>query len=439
LFKGKDYRSLSMAAVAEIRPVPSDPARAPAARVFGDNSEFELLLACCEYISRAERVRALLSQGLNWERLLALVDHHRVVPQIYGELSAYPHLVPAELLDALRSRYRDNARKTLWFRAELVRIVSHLESAAIKAVPYKGPVLAQALYGAVTQRQFGDLDILILPEDVPKAKAALRDLGYEPALEVAPQVEATYIETGYEYSFGSAHGQNLLELQWRILPRFYSINFDVRDLFERADEISLGCPMRTLRPEDLFLVLCVHAAKHLWVQLSWLCDIAQLVRSRQLDWNAIHREAKRLGIERIVGLNLFLAQKLLGSPLPPAIQPQSNCHSEHGEESAVTGDREGANSSCPTRAFEENRLTAALADEILTIIENSTHYNTESIPYFRLMMRLRERWQDRVRFLWRLTVTPSVSEWSTVQLSKPLQPLYRLVRLSRLARRLARG
>jgi hypothetical protein len=401
-----------MAAVAEIRPVPSGPAGSPAARAFGDNPEFELLLACCACTSRAERVSALLSHRLNWERLLALVDHHRVVPQIYGELLAYPHLVPAELLDALRSRYRDNARKTLWFRAELVRVVSYLESAGIKALPYKGPALAQILYGAVTQRQFGDLDILILPADVPKAKAALRELGYAPALDLAPQIEATYIETGYEYSFGSTHGQNLLELQWRILPRFYSVNFDVADLFDCAEKINFGeRSVRTLRAEDLLLVLSVHAAKHVWAQLSWLCDIAQLVNSQQLDWNAIQCEAKRLGIERILSLNLFLAHKFLGSPLLPAIEMR----------------------------VRKDPSTTILADEILAIIESSTHYNTESLSYFRLMMRLRERWQDRARFLWRLTVTPSVSEWSTVQLAKPLQPLYRVVRLSRLARRLARG
>jgi hypothetical protein len=185
--------------------------------------------------------------------------------------------------------------------------------------------------------------------------------------------------------------------------------------------------MRTLRAEDLLLVLCVHAAKHVWIQLSWLCDIAQLAKSRQFDWTAIQDEARRLGIERIVNLNLLLAHKLLGSPLPPATQkrslrsandPQPNCHSERSEESAV-----GRN--CET------------ADEILRIIERSTHYDTESLPYFRLMMRLRERRRDRARFLWRLALTPSVSEWSAVHLPKHLQPLYRLVRLSRLIKRFA--
>ena len=42
--------------------------------------------------------------------------------------------------------------------------------------------------------------------------------------------------------------------------------------------------------------------------------------------------------------------------------------------------------------------TNVLADEILRIIEHSAHYDTESLPYFRMMMRLRERRQDRAPF-----------------------------------------
>ncbi|HXM20154.1 MAG TPA: nucleotidyltransferase family protein [Terriglobales bacterium] len=407
-----------MSAAAELRPVLSEVTNLRTVQAFTYSSEFDLLVACCADSSthgNADRICQILSGPLDWEGMLGLVDHHRVVPRVYSQLSACSHLVPAQPLDALRLRYQDNARKTLWFTGELVRIVSHLESAGIKALPYKGPVLSETLYGEVTQRQFGDLDVLILPADVAKAKAALLDLGYKPRIELASRaerayIETAYVETGYEYSFSAAYGSNLLELQWQVVPRFYSIDFDVADFFERADEIIVGGrPMRTLCAHDLLLVLCVHAAKHVWVQLSWLCDIAQLAKSRQLDWNAIQDDAKRLGIERIVSLNLLLAHKLLGSALPPAIQ----------------------------KRLGEYPSTTVLADEILRVIERSVHYHTESIPYFRLMMRLRERWQDRARFLWRLAFTPSVSEWSAVRLPKRLQPLYRVVRLSRLAKRLA--
>ena len=398
-----------MATAADLQLESSQGPSLPAIRPSTEGFEFDLLLACCASHEPRDRIRSILSRPLDWERTLHLIDHHRVVAQAYGALSPFSLLIPARTFDALRSRYQDSARKALWFAAELVRIVGHLESAGIKALPYKGPVLAQTLYGEITQRQFSDLDILILPEDVHKAKASLFDLGYKTQIDLAPHIQKAFIETGYEHSFRSQQGSNLLELQWRITPRFYCFDFDVPRLFQRAGEINFGGRlMRTLRLEDLLLVLCVHAAKHVWVRLSWLCDIAQLAKSPQLDWNAIQDEAGRLGIKRIVNLNLLLAHKLLGTPLPECV---SRIHSEQSAESAV-------------------------ADEILSLIQRSTHYNTESLPYFRLMMRLRERRQDQSRFLWRLALTPSVSEWSAISLPKPLQPLYRPVRLLRLAKRL---
>ncbi len=432
-----------MTAIAELRPSLS---KVPDLRVQGlaEDPEFDLLVACCTGHEQNDRIHSLLARPLDWGRMLRLVEHHRVVPQVFGKLSTFSHLTPAQAFNALRSRYQHNAHKALWFTAELVRIVSHLESAGVKSLPFKGPVLAQALYGEATGRQFSDLDILIPRADVPKAKTALLELGYKPGIELPPGQEHTYIAAGYEMPFRAASGANLLELQWQILPRFYSIDLNVADLFERAEEIKFGgSTVRSLRCEDLLIVLCIHAAKHAWVQLSWLCDIAQLAKSRQLDWNAILDESRRLGIKRIVNLNLLLVHELLGTALPAAMQNGSQPirHSERSAVSAVISNCKSVHFSRPKRPSEtailrEDPSTIALADEILRIIELSAH-DTESPSYFRLMMRIRERHQDQVRFLWRLAVTPSLSEWSVAQLPKSLQPLYRLVRLSRLVKRLA--
>jgi len=49
------------------------------------------------------------------------------------------------------------------------------------------------------------------------------------------------------------------------------------------------------------------------------------------------------------------------------------------------------------------------------------------------MVQSRERIRDKARFLWRLAITPGISEWSTIQLPEFLSPLYRVVRLTRLA------
>jgi hypothetical protein len=388
-----------------VAPVAAPPQSSPAGTL---SPEFDLLLACCADLSdrvRSERIDEILRLQLDWNRLIQLAEHHGVIPQLYRRLSTAGGAVPTVSVEAIRQHYETNARQALWLTRELLHILQHLESRGIAALPYKGPVLAEVLYGNVALRQFSDLDVLVHAADIARAKAAIAELGYELAIKLTPRQEHAYLASGYEYTFDSAHGRNLLEIQWQILPRFYSIDFNVRGFFDRSAVVSMaGRSLRTLRVEDLMLVLCAHAAKHVWIQLSWLCDIAQLAHWPQLDWDTIEGEAKRLGIERIVVVSFSLAHELLGTQIPTSLQRE--------------------------------KTLDALLSEILPVLTQETDYNTESIPYFRLMMRLRERWHDRARFLCRLAFTPSVGEWSAIRLPEPLFPLYRAVRMFRLVARL---
>lgn len=380
---------------------------------FASSPEFDLLLACCAELSnseRTQRMRDLLDHPLDWKRLIQLAEHHGMMPHLYRHLSVSSN-VPPDSLEAIRQDYEASARKALWLTRELLRVLDHLDSRGIAALPYKGPALAESLYGNVGLRQFSDLDVLIHAADVPRAKAALGELGYKPGIELTPQEERAYLVSGYEYTFDSAQGRNLLELQWQVLPRFYSVDFDVDGFFDRAQTGTVaGREFRTLSADDLMLVLCVHAAKHAWVQLSWLCDIVQLARSQRVDWDAVTQQAQRLGIERIVAVSFVLAHQLLGADVPGSVQTR----------------------------IQMDHATEALAGEIVPIVARGEDYDTESTSYFRLMMRLRERRRDRLRLLWRLAVTPSVSEWSAVHLPGPLFFLYRAVRGFRLAARVLR-
>jgi hypothetical protein len=233
-----------------------------------------------------------------------------------------------------------------------------------------------------------------------------------PRLNLSPAEERAYLQSGYECAFDGAAGPNLLEVQWAIQPRFYAIDFDMSGLFRRAAAVTVaGHAMKTPSPEDLLLILSAHAAKHGWGRLIWLCDIARVMSQPNLNWNWIGSEARALGIVRIVQVSMLLANRLLGTAIPPAAQAN----------------------------FREDRATLALVDEIESHIASEATFNVESFAYFHFMMRLRERSADRLRFLQRLLFTPGPGEWQAVRLPAPLFPLYRLVRLSRLAARLVRG
>jgi len=379
--------------------------------VLQGNTEFELLLACCAGLQPhcQKKLKHLLTRQHDFVALLNLAREHRVIPHAYRFFNAYPELLSSGDLAMLRHSYEENTRRALRLTGELLRLLRNFEAHGIKAIPYKGPVLAKTLYGEVSGRQFFDLDILVSPKDVGAAKAALGQLGYFPEINLAPREQASFVASGYECSFCGPAGPHTVELKWRILPRFYSVEFDTETLFSRAKQVSLGGhSLQTLCVEDLLLVLCVHAAKHMWAQISWLCDIAELARSPEIEWQTTCERAERLGITRIVGVSLLLAQTLLGS-VPP-ISMEEWCR--------------------------KDAKIKTLNEQISRMISAGRAYDTDSAAYFNFMLQLRERWRDKVRFVMRLVWTPSMGEWSAMRVSERLSFMYRIVRLARLGKKM---
>jgi hypothetical protein len=393
--------------------LPLAPSRAPVSDTLITSifsPELDLILACCGAGSNEQpstRIDEALRHPLDWDRMLRLAEHHGLVPLLYRRLSEAMEAAQSTGLEAFRQRDKFNAHRTLWLTVELIHIHKHLVARGLDVLPYKGPSLAESLYGNVATRQFSDLDLLVRAQDVPAVRSALSELGYKASLDLTQSAERAYLKSGYEYAFDGPQGRNLIEVKWQILPQFYSIGFAVEGFFDRAVAVDVaGHRLRTLSDQDLMLVLCVHAAKHAWMQLSWLCDIAQLARSKAIDWDALQVEAARLGIARIVAVTFLLAHKLLGTGLPDQL------------------------------GLRNDPAAEKLAEKILRQIVGEVEIDAESVGYFRLMMDLRERRGDRASFLWRLLVTPSAGEWSAIRLPSALFPLYRAVRMFRLAGRM---
>ncbi len=373
--------------------------------------EFELLCACAGVELTAKRVSRIadcLESGVDWNELLRLAEHHGVLPLLARNLSAHAHGLALEVERSLRSAFEANVSRNLWFAGELIRIADRFEREKVQAVAYKGPVLAESAYGDVALRNFGDLDFLISPTDFGRAKEALGELGYRPSLELSPAVERFWLRHGYERPFDSAAGKYLVELQWALLPSFYAVDLRVDELLGRSVPTSLaGHEVPVLSPEDSLLVLCLHAAKHLWLRLIWVCDIAETLRTQAVDWAAVSARARASGVVRIVGVSLWLAQSLLGYPLPEPARE------------VVVGDPE----------------VTRLGEEFAARLSRSAAYDFESTQYFRWILKLRERRRDRARYLWRLVWTPGEGDLAAVRLPGVLFPGYRVIRAVRLMRR----
>jgi hypothetical protein len=379
------------------------------------DTEWSLLLAACSAVARPENldsVHSRLAGPINWASLLDLADQHGVAPLLCHVLTQIGDDVTAEHMRSLKQSYQTNLRKSLILASELIRTLDRIDALGVEVIPYKGLTLAETVYGNMALRQSGDIDLLIRSQDFLRIKNAMLELGYVPHMTLSQTEEQAYLVSGYECSFDGSAGRHLLELQWALQPRFYAVDIDMNALFRRAVPATVaGRSVKTLCNEDMLVVLTLHAAKHVWERLIWLCDIAQTVNLPNLDWDRIVAQARELGIVRILSITLRLTNALLGTTLLPSTRSK----------------------------LVDDSVSVALADEIRTRIISRNSLNPESFAYFRLMIRLRERKADRLKFLQRLALTPGPNEWKAVRLPAPLFPLYRMVRLSRLATRLIRA
>jgi hypothetical protein len=385
---------------------------------------------------RIERIANWNRSTLDWSEFLRLAELHGILPLAARNLMEHACGLPPEIERWLRSAYEANLRRSLWFSAELARVMLHFEHRQLRAIPYKGPVLAQSVYRDLGLRSFSDLDFLISPMDFGRAKQALAEIGYRPSVDLTRAVERLWLRTSYERSFDSVAGKNLVELQWALLPYFYGVDLGVEDLLARTGRnVVGGCEVPCLSAEDSLLVLCLHAAKHLWSRLIWLVDIAETLyiggepgvparldpsaalwagsrdarssTTQTIDFSLLFSRARALGIARILGVSFWLAKNVLRAELPnPA------------EEMIAADSR-----------------VPALGSEFAGRLARGAVYDFESAEYFRLMLKLRERRGDRWRYLWRLAWTPGVGEVAAVRLPEPLFPLYRIVRVGRLLRK----
>lgn len=336
--------------------------------------ETELLLSCARIRPDRDsvaRARSLLQTGLDWDYLVRAASRHRVMPLLYRNLPALcQEAIPRTTFQLLQHRFYANAARNLVMAHELLKILHLLEAHGVAAIPYKGPALALSAYGDLTLRQFGDLDILVHKRDGPKALALLVAQGYRLWHPRLDHLLPALYRLRKVYELQRADGQVLVELHWTLAAWPVHVPVDLAQVWARAETITLGgAPVRSLAPEDLLLILCVHGTKHHWSRLGWICDIAELLRARpDLAWEGLLAQARQVGAGRMLLLGLVLAHDLLGAGRPEAIKAR----------------------------IEADPMVALLAAEVCTRLFSDADESHSAVDFPAFYLRLRERRRDRL-------------------------------------------
>lgn len=378
--------------------------------------ELELLL-CCARASlepgHVQRLRALLAEPLDWERLHELARQHGLLPLLYWHLNAAAaDVVPPERLEPLRAAFVANAAQVLALSGELLEILRLFEEQEIAAVAYKGPLLAQQLYGNVALRPAGDLDLVLRRADFRRARELLLARGYRPRIELEPAGEELLMRARYHEIFDRlAHAPLTVELHWAFTNGDFAVQLNFEALTERLERTALlGQSLASFAREDLLLLLCIHGSKHRWKRLEWISGVAEVLRAPgEIDWPRVQRLARECRSRRMLLLGAFLAHTLLEAPLPAEL----------------------------VRRMEADRWVGRLTEQVRQRLAQDAGepVSTGLLPHGVLFhLQLTDRLQDRLRFLGYFLSTPDPERWVVRPVGGRALPLHMLFRPFQLGR-----
>jgi len=338
------------------------------------------------------RLNSLLEQSLDWDWLVNTAQEHRVLPVIYKRLSDFPDRVPTPVLTALQTRYKRSSEFNLGLTGKLLKLLTLLREHNIPAITYKGPALAQLVYGDISLRQFTDLDLLIHKSDIHRTKELLLANGCQPGWLLTQSQEKAVLRHYYAYPFLSNSRRVLIEVHWELSERFFAFDFAIEQIWQRADNIKLlGKTVQTLSLEDTLLFLCAHGSKHSWKRLGWICDVGMLISERrELDWELLTERATRLGLLRILWLGTILADEVFKLSLPAEIR---------------------------SRITNESRLNQLARHRIKEIFSELQPQGTLRATLFQISVR--ERMRDRFNYCYRLLLETKLVDSLFMPMGRP--------------------
>ncbi|WHY85174.1 nucleotidyltransferase family protein [Neobacillus novalis] len=251
---------------------------------------------------------------IDWNLFLDLSMHHRIYPSIYPKLKMLDvKWIPENVMNILGQQYKRNTFHMLHLSAEMEKISQLFSDSKMRLLNLKGPVLASDLYGDLSLRTCGDLDVLVPIQDLDRADQLLLNEGY---------VKDDYIQTilgdwkwrHHHVTYYHSQKQIKIEIHWRLNPGpGKEPRFD--ELWERKRRSSLtNSPVYYLGREDLFLFLVSHGARHGWSRLRWLTDIDKILKQK-IDWDQLKKILRKYQYYHLGGQALFLSSQLLNSKL----------------------------------------------------------------------------------------------------------------------------
>lgn len=254
-----------------------------------------------------------------WEEIIRDTTHQGLLPILYRWLktSDFRYLPSAPKLDQIKEGVVGVAARNVVLAHELVSILRAFQVRQVACVPVRGLALAELLYGDITARPMGDIDLLVHKKDLSRVAVILKELGFQ-EFDHRPGFAQAFSYT-LEF-FKDRHGWVIVEPHWSIAYPPFTDRVDMDMVWKRCgrgqvvgvDTWFLGCA-------DLLVHLClhlIHQGKN--TPLLWFYELDRLLRQETTapDWTEVVSLTRETGLELFIAEVLGKVKILFDSPIP---------------------------------------------------------------------------------------------------------------------------
>jgi hypothetical protein len=287
------------------------------------STEANVVVLCASTFFSPEKsalLRAAVAQSLDWQAVEDEADRQCVTAIVAHVIFQHAaDLVPETVLLGCNEKIARITRQNLIWLQEWLRLLQLFEESAIPVISFKGPALALMAYGSLGLREFHDLDLLVHPANVVRAKDILLGSGYALWSPTVGDSEKSLLRTkNRQLDFTHESRGTWVDLHWGLLHEMFSFQLDIDEVFAAAEiQRTSEATFLALSTEHSLLYLCAHGTKECWSNLSQLCDVSAHVQANpDMNWTECFGLAEMTGCDRLLKHTLLLGNQVLGMQLP---------------------------------------------------------------------------------------------------------------------------
>jgi Uncharacterised nucleotidyltransferase len=267
-----------------------------------------------EILEEAKDLMTNKGYPVDYDRMFRLAGSNEVLSLLYHNLKD-TDTAPDYIKKKLNNAYLHILRNNVAQAEEALKIFALLKKNRVKAIPLKGVVASELIFGDPGLYLSTDIDILVRPEDLVGVAGILLGAGYEKDAGISGN---DLISSHYHLIFQK--NKHYVEVHWNLVKRYFQIppEFWWEDVHKTGYE---GIEITELSAERYIMYTVFRLFDHGFRPLKFFVLISEIINRYRDDigWGELLTFSRRYKMERLVLFTLRLVHDVLGTDIPATV------------------------------------------------------------------------------------------------------------------------